>query len=162
VSGGQAPTPRYYFRKRTDPEPASETGAGLTRPLELDRPATYGLSKRELTEVDPRQGGQLGTHGQVERKAGIAETEFDVGALEHKPEGLLLSKPEGPRPCVVEVEACHDAPVRKLVDIDTVPEEPHQKPRVEVLGPKLVRRPFVAPRAERDDDRSQLFPCRRQ
>src|SRR5207245_10646680 len=81
----------------------------------------------------------------------------DVGLVEHEPERLLLLHPRRPLALAPKLEAHEDALVRQLLRTDTPPEEPHQEPGVDGVRPKLMRRPLVAPRPEREDDRPQLF-----
>src|SRR5207244_8629738 len=140
-----------------DAQPCTETAAKVATPAELDRTRAEGLGEREVAEVDTDHRLEIGLDDETDVVAGVAEAQLDVGLVEHEPERLLLLHPRRPLALAPKLEAHEDALVRQLLRIDTPPEEPHEEPGVEGVRPKLMRRPLVAPRPEREDDRPQLF-----
>ncbi len=81
----------------------------------------------------------------------VLHAQIDLLGLENKPEHVQLVRR------VLELEADHDAPLGKPLDVDAPADVPHEQAHVQVLARHLLLDPAATPDPHLRDDRPQLL-----
>jgi FAD binding domain len=140
--------------ERAQADPPAEGAAQVAAAGEGYRPVTERMGDGEVAQVHLGERAHVGGDAQVGVEPGVGQAQVDLGPVQDQPEVALVG--------VAEVELDGHPFGRQPVDLDAAPQEPHQQPGVQVVGPQLLGRPLVAPPAQGLHHRAEGQPGRAQ
>jgi hypothetical protein len=91
------------------------------------RPVAERIGDAHLAQEHLSERAHVGGHVQVGVEAGVGQAQVDLWPPQHEPEAALVG--------VAELELDRHLFGRQPVDLDAAPQEPHQQPSVQVVGP---------------------------
>ena len=157
LRGGDRGDDPLDTREAAQPEPGREGADEGRRPFETDRAGTERRGHGNVAHPDPGERQQVGGHDDVDREAGILQTEIDLRAGKEEP-----PRPRAPHRGrrAAEVETDDDPVRRQRAHVDTAVDVPHEQPRVQVIAADPGTGPPLTPLAESVDQWPQLLPRR--